>query len=149
MARAASVWHIFGFWRAKQSPMKKLAGWVLALTALILVSYRSFDNLDAVVTAIRSGNVNQLSSFFDSRVDISLPDKADTYSRAQAEMVLSDFFNTNSVLNFKIAQQGESGGNSYCTGTLFTRSGNFRTTMFFRQKGDRHILQEIRFQAVD
>jgi len=102
-----------------------------------------------VVTAIRSGNVNQLSSFFDSRVDISLPDKADTYSRAQAEMVLSDFFNTNSVLNFKIAQQGESGGNSYCTGTLFTRSGSFRTTMFFRQKGDRHILQEIRFQAVD
>jgi len=149
MARTASVWHIFGFWRAKQSPMKKLAGWVLALTALILVSYRSFDNLDAVVTAIRSGNVNQLSSFFDSRVDISLPDKADTYSRAQAEMVLSDFFNTNSVLNFKIAQQGESGGNSYCTGTLFTRSGNFRTTMFFRQKGDRHILQEIRFKAIN
>jgi malate synthase len=129
--------------------MKKLAGWVLAMAALILVSYRSFDNLDAVVTAIRSGNVNQLSSFFDSRVEISLPDKADTYSRAQAEMVLSDFFNTNGVMNFKIAQQGESGGNSYCTGTLLTRSGNFRTTMFFRQKGDRHILQEIRFQAVD
>ena len=54
-------------------------------------------NLDAVVTAIRSGNVTQLSPFFDVRVDISLPDKSDTYSKTQAEMVIGDFFNTNAV----------------------------------------------------
>jgi hypothetical protein len=129
--------------------MKGLAGWILASMALILVSYRSFDNMDAVVTAIRTGNVARLSPFFDSRVDISLPDKSDTYSRTQAEMVIGDFFNTNSVQNFKITQQGESGGTFFCTGLLVTRSGNFRTTLFFKQKGDRHYLQEIRFQSVE
>ena len=129
--------------------MKKLTGWILALTAIILVSYRSFDNMDVVVTAIRSGNVTQLSPFFDVRVDITLPDKSDTYSRTQAEMVIGDFFNTNVVQNFKITQQGESGGTVYCAGILQTRSGNYRTTLFFRQKGDKHFLQEIRFQNVD
>jgi hypothetical protein len=129
--------------------MKMLAGWVLAVMALVLVSYRSFDNMDAVITAIRAGNVTRLSPFFDSRVDISLPDKSDTYSRSQAEMVIGDFFNTNIVQNFRITQQGESGGTFFCTGLLLTRSGNFRTTLFFKQKGDKHFLQEIRFQAVE
>jgi len=129
--------------------MKRLSGWVLAGIALILVSYRSFDNMDAVVTAIRSGNVNRLSPFFDARVDISLPDKSDTYSKTQAEMVIGDFFNNSGVQNFKITQQGESGGTVFCAGVLLTRAGNFRTTLFFKQKGDKHFLQEIRFQSVD
>jgi hypothetical protein len=129
--------------------MKRLMGWVLAGMALILVSYRSFDNIDAVATAIRSGNVNQLSPFFDISVDISLPDKSDTYSKTQAEMVIGDFFNTNGVQNFKITQQGESGGTFFCAGILQTRAGNYRTTLFFKHKGDKHFLQEIRFQTVD
>jgi Domain of unknown function (DUF4783) len=129
--------------------MKTLTGWVLAGIALILVSYKSFENMDAVVSAIRAGNVNQLSPFFDVRVDISLPDKSDTYSKTQAEMVIGDFFNTNGVQNFKITQQGESGGTIFCAGLLQTHAGNYRTTLFFKQKGDKHFLQEIRFQSVD
>jgi Domain of unknown function (DUF4783) len=129
--------------------MKRFIGWVLAASALILVSYKSFENMDAVVTAIRSGNVSQLSPFFDVRVDISLPDKTDTYSKAQAEMVIGDFFNNNEVQNFKITQQGESAGTFFCAGILQTRGGNYRTTLFFKHKGDRNFLQEIRFQTVD
>ena len=129
--------------------MKRLTGWVLAIMAVILGSYRSFDNMDVVVTAIRSGNVTQLSPFLDVRVDITLPDKSDTYSKTQAEMVIGDFFNTNVVQNFKITQQGESGGTVFCAGILQTRSGNYRTSLFFRQKGDKHFLQEIRFQNVE
>jgi hypothetical protein len=129
--------------------MKRLTGCILAGLALILISYRSFDNMDAVATAIRLGNVTQLSQFFDSRVDISLPDKTDTYSKTQAEMVIGDFFNNNGVVNFKISQQGESGGTFYCAGLLQTHSGNYRTSLFFKQKGDKHFLQEIRFQPVE
>jgi hypothetical protein len=129
--------------------MKRLTGWVLAGICLILVSYKSFENMDAVVTAIRTGNVNQLSPFFDVRVDISLPDKSDTYSKSQAEMVIGDFFNTTGVQNFKITQQGESGGIIFCAGVLQTHAGNYRTTLFFKQKGGKHFLQEIRFQSVD
>ena len=129
--------------------MKRLTGWVLASLALILVSYRSFDNMDAVVTAIRLGNVNQLSPFFDVQVDISLPDKSDTYSKSQAEMVIGDFFNTNQVQNFRITRQGESGGTIFCAGLLLTRSGKYRTTLFFKQKGDKHFLEEIRFQFTE
>jgi Domain of unknown function (DUF4783) len=129
--------------------MKRLMGWVLIGTALALVSFKGFDNMDAVVTAIRSGNVNQLSPFLDVRVDISLPDKTDTYSKAQAEMVIGDFFNNSEVQNFKITQQGESSGTFFCSGLLQTRAGNYRTTLFFKHKGEKSFLQEIRFQIKD
>jgi hypothetical protein len=134
--------------------MKRLAGWALVVCSLILFSYRSspqsdFYNLDAVATAFRSGNVNQLSPYLDIRVDISLPDKTDTYSKSQAEMVIRDFFSTHGVKTFKTLQQGESGDYLFCTGILQTRSGNYRTTLFFRQKGEKQYLQEIRFQLLD
>ncbi|HEY4155389.1 MAG TPA: DUF4783 domain-containing protein [Puia sp.] len=134
--------------------MKRHMGWALVAFSLILFSFRAFHkadiyNLDAVATAFRSGNVNQLSPFLDMRVDISLPGKTDTYSKSQAEMVIRDFFNTNGVKNFKIIQQGESGGFVFCTGMLQTLSGNYRTVLFFRQKGEKQYLQEIRFQSVE
>ncbi len=145
------VWHIFrSEWvEIKQYLMRTLAGCLLAVIAFILVSFKSFENMDAVVTAIRSGNVTQLSPFFDERVDISLPEKSDTYSKSQAAMVIGDFFNTNVVQNFKISQEGESGGTYFCAGILMTHSGNFRTTIFFKHKGGKHYLQEIRFQSTE
>jgi Domain of unknown function (DUF4783) len=129
--------------------MKRLQGWVLAGITLLLFSFRSLENMDAIATAIRSGNVTQLSSYFDSRVDITLPEKSDTYSKTQAEMVIGDFFNNIVVENFRITQQGESGGITFCTGILQTQSGNFRTTIFFKQKDNKHFLREIRFQSVE
>ncbi len=134
--------------------MKCLSGWILAGFSLILFSFRTVHhtdsyNLDAVTTALKSGNVSQLSPYLDMRVDISLPDKSDTYSKTQAEMVIRDFFNTHTVQNFKITQEGENGDFIFCTGLLQTQSGNYRTTLFFRQKGDKQYLQEIRFQPVD
>lgn len=128
-------------------------GWALIVLALPLLSFRSVRNadaynLEAVATAFRSGNVNKLSPYLDVRVDISLPDKSDSYSKSQAEMVISDFFSVHGVRNFKIFQQGENAGFLFCTGLLQTFSGNYRTTLFFKQKGSREFVQEIRFQPV-
>jgi hypothetical protein len=134
--------------------MKRLLGWALVAVSLILFSYRSVDNtdiynLDAVATAFRSGNVNKLSPYLDIRVDISLPEKSDTYSKSQAEMVIRDFFNTHGVRNFKIVRQGQNNDYIFCTGLLQTFSGDYRTTLFFKQKGEKQLLQDIRFQSVE
>ena len=126
--------------------MKNLAGWALIIS-LFLVSFKPF-NIDEVATAIRSGNVDQLSIYLDYRVDISLPDKTDTYSKSQAEMIIRDFFTRNAVRNFQIKQRGETGGSEFCIGTLQTQNGDYRTSLFMKQKGDKLLLQELRFQTV-
>lgn len=128
--------------------MKKIMGLALIMLALVLFSFKTFFSLDAVTTAIREGNVNQLSPYLDYRVDISLPDKSDTYSKSQAEMVIRDFFATNGVKNFQIKQKGDNGEFEYCVGILQTNNGNYRTSLFLKQKGEKQFLQELRFQFI-
>ena len=125
----------------------KSVGMSVATLALVLVSFRPVYTLDDITYAIRLGNAGELSRYLDSRVDISLPEKSDNYSKIQAEMIIRDFFSTNGVRNFVVRKMGISAGAEYCVGVLQTRNGDYRTTLFTRQKGDKQLLQELRFQA--
>lgn len=127
--------------------MKSILGSSVVALALLLVSFRPTYTLDDIAYAIRLGNAGQLSRFLDSRVDICLPEKTDSYSKIQAEMIIRDFFSTNGVRNFVVRKMGFSGGSEYCVGVLQTRNGDYRTTLFTRQKGDKELLQELRFQV--
>jgi hypothetical protein len=129
--------------------MKNRLGLALAAISLFLLSFSPFFTVDDVATAIRSGNISRLSGYLDNRVDITLPDRADTYSRSQAEMIIRDFFSTNEVQNFRIKHKGENSGSEFCIGILQTRNGDFQTTFFMKQKGDRQLLQELRFESVE
>ncbi|MEO5997912.1 MAG: DUF4783 domain-containing protein [Chitinophagaceae bacterium] len=137
--------------KRKKFKMKRSAVFLLILSTILFSSFGSIDTLemDDVVVALKSGNASQLSKYFDSRVDIGLPDKSDNYSRTQGEMVIKDFFGSNGVRNFELKYKSEKGGANYCVGTLQTRNGNYRTTLFMRQKGDRQYLQDISFQKAD
>jgi hypothetical protein len=126
--------------------MKNRLGLALIIS-LFLVSFKP-PNFDEITTAIRSGNVDQLSVFLDYRVDISLPDKSDTYSKSQAEIIIRDFFTRNGVRNFQVKQKGVTEGSEFCIGTLQTQNGDYRTSLFLKQKGDKQFLQELRFQLV-
>ncbi|HLX92279.1 MAG TPA: DUF4783 domain-containing protein [Puia sp.] len=128
--------------------MKNHMGLILLAISLSLVSFSNFFTIDDVATAMRSGNISRLSVYLDSRVDISMPDRSDSYSKSQAEMVIGDFFNSNEVRNFRIRHKGENSGSEYCVGVLETKNGDYQTTFFMRQKGDRQLLEELRFQSI-
>jgi len=130
--------------------MKSVLGLAVLTVALVLVSFRPDYNIDDIASAMKAGNISQLSRFLDTRVDIALPEKSDTYSKSQAEMIIRDFFNTNVVRNFLVKHKGENSGTEFCIGTLQTRNGgDYRTTLFIKQKGDKLLLQELRFQSAE
>lgn len=129
--------------------MKHFKGLAVILFSLVLLSFRPYFSIDDVAIAMRSGNANELSRYLDNRVDISLPDKSDTYSKTQAEMVIRDFFTTNGVQSFQVKHKGENGGSEFCIGLLKTRNGDYRTVLFMKLKGDKQLLQEIRFQSAE
>jgi hypothetical protein len=127
--------------------MKNIGGISVAALALVLVSFHPVYTLDDITYAIRLGNAGELSRYLDNRVDITLPEKTDNYSKIQAEMIIRDFFSTNGVRNFVVRKMGYSGSTEYCVGVLQTRNGDYRTTLFTRQKGDKEVLEELRFQV--
>jgi Domain of unknown function (DUF4783) len=133
--------------------MKNYLGLILLTCTFFFSSFSNrYDagmELEDIAVAMKSGNAAQLSRYFDNRVDITLPDKSDNYSRAQAEMVIRDFFTNNSVRNFEIKYKGENSGSKYCIGTLQTKNGNYRTNLFMKQKNNKQVLQEIAFQSIE
>ena len=112
----------------------------------MLTSFTNNTGIDDIVTALKGGNAYQVSKFFDKTVDITLPEKSNSYSSSQAEMILRDFFTINPIKGFQVIHKGENSGSHYCIGTLLTKNNVYRTTIFMKQKGEKQILQEIRFE---
>ena len=140
-----TLWHVFSHFRLLTfQTMKKIFTYLGVLA--VLTSFTTTTGIDEIVTALRSGNANLVAKYFDSTVEITLPEKSNSYSKSQAEVVLKDFFNNNPVTGFNIIHKGENAGSQYCIGTLLTKTGNFRTTVFLKLKGDKQMLQEIRFE---
>lgn len=112
----------------------------------VLSSFTGISSIDEVVAALKNGSVSQIAKNFDNTVEITIPDKSNSFSKGQAEMVLKDFFDTNPVKNFEVIHKGENAGSQYCIGTLVTKNGSFRTTIFMKLKSGKQYLQEIRFE---
>lgn len=122
----------------------------LFITSFLIVALLSFSSanigLDDVIVAMKTGNASQIAKFFDKNIEISVPDKSNSYSSKQGELVLKDFFTNNVVKSFDVIHKGENSGSQYCIGTLVTKSGSFRTTIFMKQKDNQQVLQELRFE---
>ena len=112
----------------------------------IVSSFSIFSGIEEIITALKAGNATEMAKYFDNTVEIMLPDKSNSYSKSQAEVVLRDFFSNNPVKGFEILHKGENGGSQYCIGTLVTKNASYRTTVFMKQKGSVQTLQEIRFE---
>ena len=111
-------------------------------------AFKPLSGLDNVITAMKTGNAQELSKYIDDNIEISLPDRSDSYSKAQAVMVLKDFFTNNGVTGFEVQFKGENGGSQFCVGKLITKSGSYRTTVFMKTKDGKQLVKEIRFQSV-
>lgn len=123
---------------------------LLLVSSFLFSSFVSGPEIDDIIAALRSGNATQIAKYFDSRVDISLPGKSDNYSRTQAEMILRDFFSINTVRSFQVKHTGDNkDGSKYCTGILQTKNGNYRVTLFIKQKGDKQLVQQLSFQLME
>ncbi len=130
--------------------MKRIFTSLLLGSVLLLSSFTTQNGIDEVIGALRSGNANQLASHFDDNVEITLPDKSDNYSKAQAQLIVRDFFVNNGVKGFEVKHKGDSpGGSHFCIGTLQTNAGNFRTNVFMKMRNGKEVVKEIRSQAVD
>jgi hypothetical protein len=124
-----------------------LLGVIPVFIGMSLIAQSS--NLDEVIGALKDGKANELGKYMDDNIELTLPDKSNNYSKAQAVLVLKDFFDNNSVKTFEVKHKGDQNGGQYCVGTLQTKSGNYRTTVFMKVKDNKDFVKAIRFQSVE
>jgi hypothetical protein len=129
--------------------MKHLFTILLLGSVVLFSSFVKQNGIDEVISSLRSGNAAELAKNFDDNIELSLPDKSDSYSKAQAQLIVKDFFSNNGVKGFELKHKGESPGGHFCIGTLQTNAGSFRTNVFMKMKNGKEVVKEIRFQAIE
>jgi len=131
---------------AHLNSMKKSTVFILLIT--LAVKVMALDIYEEISNAIRSGDSRQISTFFGNSLDMTIGNQEDVYSKAQAELVLRDFFAKNTPKSFLVNHKGSSKeGTLYAIGTLLTTSGkSFRTSFYLKSSGGKYILQELRIE---
>ncbi len=129
--------------------MKQFFTPVLSLAFVAFSVFSWQGSIDEVIGALRAGSAAEVSKYLDDNVELTVPDKSDSYSKAQAQLIIKDFFSNNAVKGFDLKHKGDSKDGHYAIGTLQTNSGNFRTNVFTKMKNGREVIREIRFQSID
>jgi hypothetical protein len=96
--------------------------------------------------AIKAGSAKEAVKSFNQSLDINLEGEIKTYSKAQAEFVLRDFFKKHPPTDFTIVHTGSSkGGLQYAIGNLKSNSETYNVLIRVKQDGNDYLVHEISF----
>lgn len=124
--------------------MKKF--FVLAGMLLSVACFSQTTNGDAIVSALKTGDAAQFSSYFDNFVDIKLPEKDEikNVGKTQASVTIKSFFSESSIAGFDETSRRELSGTMYLTGKLKGASKDYNITLMMKNKNDKMQIITIR-----
>ena len=106
------------------------------------------DNAEAISNALKTGNAKELTRYFSSSVNLKILNQEDVYSKAQAELIIKDFFAKNPPKTYTSKHNGTSkNGAQYTIGQITTSNGNYRTYYFLKKTGEALFIQEFRIET--
>ena len=98
-------------------------------------------------SSMKSGNFKTIASYFNSSVELNIPGADGLYSKAQAELLMKEFFSKNTPKNFIVKHDGVSqDGSKYSIGSLETSMGSYRTYYYLKNSGGNFLIKELRIE---
>jgi hypothetical protein len=124
--------------------MKKIL--LLAGVVFSLLSFRVSGDAESIISALKDGNAEQLSQYFDNILDVKLPEKDEikNVGKNQAGITLKSFFTENKIKGFDLSSQREMGGTMYITGKLQGAAKSYNITLMMKSKTDKMAIITIR-----
>ena len=133
--------------------MKRSLNMICGTLMLIMLmggSSTAQESAKRIDAAIKVGNAQALSAYFGPKVDLTLLDKQDNYSKAQAEQILRGFFAKHQVTDYKVIHHGSAkDGAEYYIGSLSTSEQQFRTYLLVRSGNSKKRIQQLRIESSD
>jgi len=103
---------------------------------------------DAVIKALKNGNEKVLANYFNTSIDLTIPNNEGVFSKEQAELILKTFFDKSKPSNFKVVHDGDSKNNAhYAIGNLNTNQGTYRTYILYKKNSTRITILELRIES--
>ena len=129
--------------------MKKLISVVFVALSFFIHTALKAQSIDGVVTGIKKGNATQITDNAGDSFSLTIMDKSNNYSKADAAKVIKDFFGKNVVKSFDVKHKGNSPNGQYAIGTLTTSAGNYRVNIFMKKENNKEVIKELRFQLIE
>lgn len=119
----------------------------LALTPFVTTAPVGAQSISDITRALGSGDLAALADMMDAEVELSILTDENLYAKEQARQKLQTFFAANAPSGFSQVHQGSSKSDNaeYCIGNLSTNNGVYRVYIYVAKKGERMLLQELRF----
>ena len=125
--------------------MRKLLIGIFLILTIVVNATPISDNL---ATAFKTGNSNEISKYFGSSVDLSIPRNEGVYSAIQAKLILKTFFLKNKPSDFTVVHNGDSKNNShYSIGNLQTSKGTYRTYILYKEIDKKITILELKIES--
>jgi len=117
----------------------------MALTVCSFAFVTDEANND-ILNALKSANTEQLTAYFDSFIDLKLPEKEEVknMSKNQAGIALKAFYNDNNIKGFNLTSQREMGGTMYIAGKLNNNDKGYNITVMAKKTDDSQKIISIR-----
>lgn len=124
----------------------------LLLLVCLAVSFSSFTQRVSdsdILIALKTGNASTLSSYFDSFIDLKLPerDELKNVGKTQASITIKKFFEDYNINSFELTSQRPSTGTAsigYINGKLIGDRDKYNLTLMVKQKGDKLAIITVR-----
>lgn len=118
---------------------------------IIISSFAKSQNKDVIDNLsgfFKTSEAQKISEYFSSAVELNILAEENSYSKAQAEIILRDFFFKNKPLSVKIVHRLSSNP-TYKLAVLSLQSAkdNFRITISLTSNGERFLINEIRIES--
>ncbi|MBX2903379.1 MAG: DUF4783 domain-containing protein [Chitinophagales bacterium] len=120
---------------------------IFMAAAMLFLFAAHAQNSEALLAGLKAGNASAVAKHFESSIEFTLPSKSSAYSKAQAEVVLREFFSKKDIKGFELKHQGTSPeGSKYFVGTLQTAAGNYSTYIYGKVVNGVLTVRELRIE---
>lgn len=128
--------------------MKRLTALTILFlfSGLIIVKAQNNNIPPEISLAFKAGNVETLSVYLNSTVELVILDKEDFYNKSLAEGILRDFFKDHQTVDFVIKHQGGKNDAYYAIGDLRTKSGDFRVYFLIKKVDSKPLIHQLRIE---
>jgi hypothetical protein len=104
--------------------------------------------VESIATAIKTGNSRELARYFAPTVEIIIPGSDGAYSKAQAEIIIKEFFTKSTPVSFVVNQKGNSaGGSTFIIGTYTNKAETLNVYILLKPVNSVALIQQIHFES--
>jgi hypothetical protein len=134
--------------------MKKAIKFIILSLAVLLMIQSQVKALEPqglvenIAAAIKAGNSKELAKYFGPTVEIIIPGIDGAFSKAQAEVIMKDFFTRSAPVSFTINKKGNSaGGSQYMIGTYKSKTESLNVYILLKPVSNILMIQQIHFET--